>query len=263
MDNQVNEPKSGVVAGTLPCGYIDAEGNVLTDFVVDELDGYDEDSLAGQGSVLGRLNRVLSRRLQRLGTVDDKAVLGSAIDQLLAVDRMTLLIAVRRATHGDVFKMRVSCPREGCSESFRANVDLADLEQTPMADPSVREFEHELCRGSVVKWHVMVGKDEDWLSDSKRNKKLKNDQFTLAFFARVTHLNGEEIVRSGAPGLIEKSRRLLKGMKSSERQELRNVFASNEGSIDTEIEFACPSCDAEWKGELDVGQPDFFFPQET
>ena len=257
------DARSGLITGELPCGYIDEDGNSHTEYVVDELDGYDEDSLAGQGSVLVRLNRVLGRRLQRLGTIEDKAKLMKAIDQMLAVDRMMLLISIRRATHGDNFQMRATCPNADCRETFRAGVDLSSLEQTSMPDPSTREFEHELCRGSVVKWHVMVGRDEDWLTESRKNKKLKNDQFTLAFFARVTHLNGEEIVRSGAPGLIEKSRKLLKGMKSSERQELRNVFMVNEGSIDTEVEFECPSCGHEWKGELDVGQPDFFFPAET
>lgn len=262
MDNQISEARSGVVSGVLPCGYLDSNGELQADFVVDELDGYDEDALAGSGPVLTRLNKVIVRRLQKIGAIEEKPQVVKVVQSLLALDRMMLLLAIRRATHGDIFRMNARCPAEGCGEEFRSSVDLSQLDVTPMDNPKEREFEHTLCRGTVVKWRVMVGSDEEWLTSTRKDKRMKADQFTLAFFARVTHVNGEEIVRSGAPGLVDKSRKLLKSMKSSERNELRNVFMRHEGNIDTELEFSCPSCGQEWKGELDVGQPDFFFPAE-
>jgi hypothetical protein len=37
----------------------------------------------------------------------------------------------------------------------------------------------------------------------------------------------------------------------------------SEGSIDNEVEMGCPHCKHEFKTEIDIGNPSFFFPLEV
>jgi len=245
------DPKSGTVSGVLPCGWLD-DGKVHREFVVREMTGEEEDILAGKGPVVTRLNRVISNCLESLGDHSDPPVINRAVNQLTAVDRMLLMISIRRASLGDAYMVKINCPE--CREESTASLDLSQLETKDMPDPSTREFETTLSSGRLVQWHVMDGRDENWLqSMSKKGQNL----LTLAMLSRVDAVDGTVLNRQAN---LAEALRHLKAFRMSERNEMRVLFQEQEGSVDTEVEYECPSCAHDFKTELDVGQKTFFFP---
>lgn len=218
--------------------------------------GVEEDLLAGKGSVLPRLNRVIANCLESIGEVTDKAVISRAVDGLTATDRMLLLISIRRASLGDNYETRIKCP--SCSKESNITVKLSDLETRRMADPTQRRITTTLSTGLVVQWHIMTGQDEEWLQGLRKRPQTENDLLTLALLSRIDAIGDTVLNRvTNLPSATG----LLKGLRSRERNELRNLFVETEGFVDTNVEYECPACSAEFRGDLDVAQTGFFFPQ--
>jgi hypothetical protein len=160
---------------------------------------------------------------------------------------------------GDSYSVKVKCPDDKCGTENRYVLDLSVIEILPMRDPKQREFEVTLSGGAQIKWHIMTGSDEEWLS---AKQKKKEDVLTLAILARVDEVNGKKIVREGKKEYQE-SMGILKGLRISERHELRTMFEEHEGSVETNVDFTCPDCGYEWSADMDVTQPSFFFPSGT
>ena len=74
---------------------------------------------------------------------------------------------------------------------------------------------------------------------------------------RIDKVDGIELDRNKN---LKDALSTLKGLRLSERNEIRELFKENEGTIDTEVDYECQHCGHEFKSELDVGQPSFFFP---
>ena len=252
----ITEPRSGVVSGELTCGWLDERNQLHQSFVVCEMTGVEEDLLAGKGAVLPRLNRVIVNCLESLGGVTEKAVLSRAVDGLTATDRMLLLVAIRRASLGDAYSTKIKCP--SCAKESNISVNLATLETRKMAEPTKRRITTTLSTGLVVQWHIMTGQDEDWLQSLRKRPQTENDLLTLALLSRVDAI-GDTVVNRVTN--LNAATDLLKGLRSRERNELRNLFTETEGFIDTNVEYECPACNAEFRGDLDVAQTGFFFPQ--
>jgi hypothetical protein len=255
---EIAEPRSGVVAGELTCGWLDERNQLHQSFVVCEMTGVEEDLLAGKGSVLPRLNRVITNCLESLGGLSEKPTLSRAVDGLTATDRMILLVAIRRASLGDAYSTKIKCP--SCGKDSHISVDLASLETRKMADPTQRSFTVTLSSGLVVQWHIMTAQDEEWLQGQRKRQSSDNELLTLAMLSRIDAVGGTRLNRvTNLPSAIE----VIRGLKSRERNELRNLFTATEGFLDTNVEYECPACSANFGGDLDVAQPGFFFPQEA
>ena len=252
MQNALVDVKSGTIAGEFTYGIKDDEGTIHRSYVFREMTGEEEDLLAGKGNVMARLDKVIVNCAESFGPLVDKQSIARSVSTMTAIDRMVSLIAIRRATLGDDYPVRVGCP--SCSATSDFNIDLGGLAIT-QASSETDKFEDELPSGKVVCWHLMDGKDESWLqSQTKRGK----DVITLAMLARVDSVDGEELDRRND---LKGSLELLKKLRMSERSHIRSLFKDKEGSIDTMIEFTCSSCSHEWKSEMEVGQEGFFFPQ--
>ncbi len=241
----------------LPCGYVDANGLVHRELVVGEMTGYEEDLLAGKGPILQRLNQIILNCTRRLGEIDDRSQLNTAVSQLTASDRMVALLAIRRVSLGDFYEVKVQCPNPDCKEEVRYTLNLSEVEIKPMKDPAIRTFDHELTSGRRVVWHVMTSSDEAWLT---LKGKKKEDVLTLALLSRVDSVDGEAIDRVNGPKVAMTK---LKSLPTRDRNEIRSLFEQNEGHVDTDVDFSCPSCNHEWKDELSLGHPSFFFPSAT
>jgi len=239
----------------LPCGYLDPEGAVHRELVVSEMTGYEEDLLAGKGPVLQRLNQIILNCTKRLGAIDDRKQLAQAVGKLTASDRMVAFLAIRRVSLGDLYEVKVQCPNPDCKEEVRYTLNLADVTIKEMQEPGVRVFEETLASGHVVVWHVMTSDDEEWLNTKG---KKKEDVLTLGLLSRVDKVDGEVIDRTKREAMAK-----LKGLPTRDRNEIRALFEKHEGHVDTKVDFACPSCQHEWKEELNLGQPGFFFPSAT
>lgn len=255
MDADFLTPKSGCVSGQLASGVLVSD-KIERDFVVQEMTGVEEDLLAGKGDLMARLNQVIINCLVSLGGVNEKRDLSAFVRTMTAVDRMILLIAIRRASLGDMYRVKYSCP--ACSNSNNASVDLSSLD---VVTASAESNEHTLTldSGRVIKWHTMTGQDEEWLqAQQKRQEKTgRADIMTLAMLTRVDEVDGEAVDRRGD---LRAALTTLKGLRLSERNQLREAFKANEGSIDTEIEYECSHCSHQFSADLDVGQVGFFFP---
>jgi hypothetical protein len=217
--------------------------------------GYEEDLLAGKGPVLPRLNQIILNCTRRVGAMDDRAAISRAVNGMTASDRMVAFLAIRRVSLGDFYDVKVQCPNPDCKEDVRYSLNLADVEIHAMEDPTQRVFEHPLPSGRVVQWHIMSSTDEEWLTS--KTKKAKEDVLTLGLLARVDAINGEPISREKD---LRAAMALLKALPTRERNAIRALFEKYEGHVDTNVDFLCPSCQHEWRAELNLGQPSFFFP---
>jgi hypothetical protein len=248
------DARSGTVSGSLPCGVLSKEGELYNTFVVHEMTGMEEDILTGKGAVMPRLNKILTNCTDAVGDLSDKDTVARLVKALTAVDRMVMLIGVRRASLGDKYPLHIQCP--DCDEKGKYEIDLAYLEQVPMKEPKVRKREDTIASGKTIHWHIMSGYDEEWLQS--QIKRLKNkDMLTLAMLARVDKIDDYEVNRVDKLG---EGLTALKKFTLRERNEVRELFKEHEGSIDTEITHECPQCSKEFSADLDVGQPGFFFP---
>jgi hypothetical protein len=256
----------GVLTIELPCGFIDDEDTLHDTLTVGEMTGYEEDILAGKGPIVPRLNQIIANCSKQFGDLVEKREIAKAVVQMTAADRLAALVAIRRVSLGDYYDVKIECPDPKCKEQSRYSLHLADIDIVRMKNPRERVREDTLYSGTVVKWHVMSAADEEWLS--KRTRK-KEDVLTLAMLARIESVRvmvdgrEEELVieRDDKKG-YKQALATLKSLKIRERNEIRKLFEEHEGSVDTDVEFACPACNYEWKADMDVGQIGFFFPSD-
>lgn len=255
MSLDIMDARSGTLSGNLASG-VQFEDSMCHDYVVQEMTGVEEDLLAGKGPIMPRLNQVILNCTVSIGGVSDKKTLAGMVRKLTSVDRMIMLVAIRRASLGDHYRVKYNCP--SCTSSNNASVNLSHLEITRARSES-ETHEAQLSSGCVIEWHTMTGLDEEWLStQTKRQEKTgRADMLTLAILTRVDSIDGEKIDRRKD---LNSALKTVKGLRLSERNELRSIFKEEEGSYDTEIEYECAHCGHEFKADLDVGQATFFFP---
>jgi hypothetical protein len=253
------DPKPTQDIFSLPCGFVDEGGTLHQKVHLREMTGIEEEVLAGKGEVTARLNRVISNCIVSLG--DDLKADLTTVKKLTVVDRVFLLIALRRVSLGDDYGLKVKCP--ACSHTSSFKVDLGELEVRQMDDPAKRSYTGELPSGGSFTWHPMTGEDEDWLADAK--KKLKGEGVvTLAMLARMDEVNGDALSKDpkNRRALVDSVTKLAK-LSIRDRNHLRRTFESTEGNIDTDLEFECDSCGHEFRADLRVDPAAFFFPSET
>lgn len=242
----------------IPCGYIDKDGVVHSEMVFREMKGKEEDILAGKGAALPRMNRILANCLLQFGSLK-KEQFEDAVAELSANDRMVALITLRRISLGDYYDVQLPCPDKDCKATSSFGINLSELEIIPMADRHKRNRSDVLKSGKVIHWHIMSSKDEAWLT---KMKKRSEDVLTLAMLARVDAVDEVKLERETKDGLV-KAMEILQDLSIRERGEARRLFLDNEGNVDIEVNFTCPSCYFEWKADMPVGQPSFFFPSGT
>jgi len=244
----------GCLAVDLPSGYIfDGEPQVTA--IVKEMTGYEEDILAGKGSIVTKLNAIVGNCLVQLGTISEKSTLRSAASKLTGQDRMAILLAIRRVSLGDLYDSTATCPE--CNVGQHFTLDLKEVEIVAMPDRMDRVREDVLPSKTEVTWHVINSDDEEWLT---QKRKKKEDQLTLGLLARVDTVGDVEIERGKA---YKKALALLKGLSTRDRNWLRERFEKTEGKIDTEADFECEECGHSWKAKMDISQASFFFPSAS
>lgn len=246
VEHQQSVPKATQGIFDLPCGYLTAEGDLLTEVKVREITGAEEDMLAAKNITGGKkVTQLIASCLERLGPIMDGPSLANAARGLVVGDRVFLMMAIRRVTLGDEFPFEAECIECKRKSLFMVNLSELDIKKTP--DPKKRIFSIQLPSGKTAQWHVMTGKEEESAA------KWQNlDQMSLSLLLRVDMLDG------GPPDMD-----LIKTLSMRDRNALRDAFESVEGGIETELELSCPACGTDFKTELDVGQTGFFFPSRV
>lgn len=242
---EIEIPKSSVDSFTLPCGYLDDDGNVHTDVEVREMTGEEEEILAARNMpVTKKINKILSRCTLALGDLRPPMV-ERVIPDLTQGDRVFLLFAIRRASLGDEMPFQSNCPQ--CNTESQLVVDLSELEVKQMEDPRIRTYETTLPKsGKLVRMKVLTGRGEEAISKASNKGK---DIITTAIFCRIDSFDGNPVTMKD-----------LKKLSIADRNHLRDIWEEKEGGVDTEIEIECPACDHEYSTELDIGQQGFFNP---
>lgn len=116
---------------TLPGGYINAAGEVITDAEVRELNGKDEEEIA-RATTLGKALMTILKR----GTVSvgNEPATDQLLDSLLSGDRDMLLLGIFRATFGNIAHLSAYCG--SCAEAKDVDVEVdKDIKVKVLTDP--------------------------------------------------------------------------------------------------------------------------------
>lgn len=131
VQKEVNIIPPSDTAVTLPGGFINAAGEVITDAEVRELTGSDEEAIARATNIGKAILVILQRGVVRVGNqrADERL-----LDELLSGDRDMLLLAIFKATFGNTAEHSVFCV--GCGDIKKVEIDIdEDIKVKTLADP--------------------------------------------------------------------------------------------------------------------------------
>lgn len=243
VQGQVETPKSTHGLYDLPCGYIDPQGVLHVEAHVREMTGREEDLLASNKiSPQKKINALLTACTERIGNITDKAKIAEVLSLLTQGDRVFLLIALRRTTLGDELPLEEECPSCNVKGNYVADIGTLDIKR--MADPMKRVFDLALPSGKTARFRVSAGADEERIA-----KVPDEEKPSMSLLCRVELLNGKP------PTMLD-----IKSLGWKDRQALRSAFEDTDGGVDSVLELGCPACGHEFKRDLDLGSPGFFFP---
>jgi hypothetical protein len=185
------------------------------------------------GSVLDQIlgacvEQVIEPGIYKVG--DDGKL--SWCDVLLG-DEFHLFVAIRRATFGDVFSFKVTCP--GCAQKFEWDVNLAELPIKPLSEEAAatlkagRLFETKLSDGRAVTFRLPTGGDE------REVMKLKTAENPMvSMLAQMIDAIGDERDKT-------KIRRELEEAPLGDLMKMRKLFDDRDCGVETTIEVKCPA----------------------
>lgn len=206
-----------------------------------EMTGTEEELLTNQKLLKNgeAINQLLRNCLVRLG--DTTEVTPTAVLDLLAGDRLFILVKLRQISLGDALTVTLTCPNPNCRANSMATINLDDLPVTPYS--SEREFSCTLPgSGQTVRFVHLDGHKE------KRLAALPEATISQAMLIRILDIDG------AAP-----NKKTLCEMSLKDRQALRQAMLAVDGGIDTVIESTCESCGAPVRTRVEA-DPHFFFP---
>jgi hypothetical protein len=130
----------------LPGGFLTSDGVVTRSAEVRELTGFDEEALAKAGTAGKVMSSLLTRGVVKVG---DEKPTQDTFNSLLAGDRDTLLLAIRRVTYGSEVEFQLMCPE--CGEVVDIKIDLAnDVKYKRLDDDSERRFNVSLRHSTAL-----------------------------------------------------------------------------------------------------------------
>jgi hypothetical protein len=270
-------PERGIF--TLVGGWLDPEGKLHNEIELRAMTGHEED-LLGNNSIpfTSRLEAIMANCCLRFGTITDRGTINQIVRDLPTGMRTHMLICLRIASYykveKDIYSMEVECPSRNCRKTSHHQISLASLDLYDPPNPG--EMVHTFVlpdSGIEITWKGMTGRWDHAVDVLTRA--APHEALTYAILARMVRWNGEDVelppssvltgdgkkplLKGKVVNLIAK----LKNLSVMDREAMRSSFLEHEPGIDTDLDFSCPVCGCEFSGQLDVGQPGFFFPQAT
>lgn len=209
--------------------------------VLRELTGAEEELLTNAKLLRSgdAVNQVLRNCLVQVGDKDDVAI--ADVLDLLAGDRLYILVKLRQISLGDEMTLRLTCPNANCQGISQVPINLEDLPVTPY--PAEREFTCTLPRsGQVVKFGYLDGHKE------KRLAALPEATISQGMLIRILDIDGK------AP-----NKKSVTEMSLKDRQALRQAMLAVDGGIETTVDTTCEHCGQPIRTRVE-SDASFFFP---
>ena len=230
-------PPSDTVV-TLPGGYINTAGEVITEAEVRELNGNDEEAIAKASNVGKAILIILQRGTVRVG--DEKAD-ERILDRLLSGDRDMLLLSIFKVTFGRTADIPGYCG--GCQEMKVVQVDLdQDIKIKTLADPiNDRVFTVQGKKNEfVVQLPTGVTQKEMIINSDKTSAELS----TIMLENTVLKINNSPVLSK----LQVQNLGLVDRRTINEAIEKRLV-----GPQFDEVKVICPECEGEVSVPINFG----------
>lgn len=278
-----SEPKSAVGLLTLGWGYVDADGVLHRDALFREMTGKEEDILSDRsGSFVAKTRQVFTNCLVRLGSIEDPRELARAVANFTAVDRMQVLMHLRKISLGEQYRMAVQCSK--CGFTMNKMVDLGQIPNKHPENPELRIRKDKLPSGKEVVWEVLTGGMEEITAkvreyeerskdarNKRTNKDLEQARLSFAMWVRVHELDGVAFSRrfptdsDGVPVVNMEELEMLQNLSLRDRLWMRRRIEVVEAGPDLGFEFRCdsPACKQLQDSSIDIAQVEFFFPSEV
>ena len=246
LETMMDNPKSTQGIFDLPCGYLDANGVLHTEVQVREMTGREEDLLASNKiSPVKKINALLAACVVRLGSIENRELIGQAVVNMTQGDRVYTLLAVRMASLGNDYPVEQKCPECGVESNYL--LDLGTLEKKTLAEPMIRVRDIELPSKKQARIRLATGADEE------RTAKVRDEEKpSMLLLCRTELLDGK------MPTLLD-----IKNLSWRDRQALRSAMEDFDGGVDGTLEMTCNACNHEFKRDLDMGATGFFFPERA
>jgi hypothetical protein len=232
----ITPPSDTVV--TLPGGYVTADGEVITEAEVRELNGRDEEAIAKATTVGKVLTGILTRGTVSIGGLEATEEL---LDQMFAGDRDALLLGIYKATFGADAELDAYC--SGC-EDYKAilvNVD-EDIRVVKLSDPIAdRKF---VVKGRSSEYVVILPNGKIQKELLLNSDKTLAELTTILLEGTVREINGSAVFTKAQVqdiGLVDR-RKIA--------DELTNRAF---GPVFEEVKVACPTCDGEVVAPINLG----------
>lgn len=232
-------PEAVIATPVIPDGAVEVRKMTINE---------DEILASSGGTALTRLSKVL-QRCSRLPEGFDP-------ENLLVVDRMFLLIAIRTTTFGSRYHVQFKCPN--CGTANKADVDIVrDLEETSIADDMLEPFEVVLPDAGVrVGLRLQRGFDEhDAVRSAKTTAARGNDPTPVRDQLRqvIVSIDGDPVTNP----LVKLD--LINRLTSMDLLAVREAMTSKDFGIDLTIHPECSRCAAESEMEMPFST-EFFRP---
>lgn len=175
---------------------------------------------------------------------------------LKTVDRLALILGIRRETYGPDIHSTVTCANPECKKSFPVDLSLDAVEMFPTPRSAFEEngeYLVPLSDGTNVRMKMLTGHGEQRLAAAPDDEKM-----TLALLiplVSVTSATGKVLPDND-------KKKWLKRLGLRYRQELRDAIEDKQFGYDTRFKAKCEFCNFENQGVLE-GLNGFFFLQKS
>jgi hypothetical protein len=246
ISDVTSEPVQEVVAPTIPPGSAEvvlpmglwSPIEPLRDTaIVRELNGYDEEILARCKSVGAAMQVMLERAVVQIG---GKPATQDDLNDMIAGDRMELLLAIRSLTWGEDVETFSRCSH--CDAVNETEIEVLDIPRNIVEDKvSARTFTLELSRGEATFRYPSGAFHKKVLA----NKFATGAETTSAMIADCA----VEI-----PGLVVVTPETAKKMSLRDRQKIVTYFATHlVGPNVDAVPVTCSACGEEYTLALSAG----------
>lgn len=174
-------------------------------------------------------------------------------------DKTAVLVAIRRATHGDAFDFSITCPDRDCRAKISWEVDLVEeLPMQPYPDEAIaahlarRPFEVTLFGRRVTFGLITSADEKQMIKFIEQHKDVDKQVSALAY--RCKTIEGIENKKTQIDWLGE--------LDLGDVIDFRAALDATAGGYETTFEIECAECHATTEVELPLGGKDFWIPKK-